>query len=77
MEVICNNQLGEKILTRKPKEEAESCLHRFEKADRFIPSLVSLVLFCFLATISLFFELEETGYHSTVCILSFLSSLVI
>jgi hypothetical protein len=25
-----------KIFTRKPKEEAESCLHRFEEADRFI-----------------------------------------
>lgn len=30
-----------RICTRKPKEEAESCLHRFQKADRSMPFLFS------------------------------------
>ena len=47
VEVICNNQLGEKIITRKPKEEAENCyIDLIKQTQLFLFWFV--FLFCFV-----------------------------
>lgn len=67
MEAICNNQMGKgkKKKRLESQEEVENCLHRFEKADRFIPFLLCVSLPSPFPTPTRNYN-QETGGHSTV-----------
>lgn len=72
MEAICNNQLGKKIFTGKPKEEAEAVYTDLRKQT----DLFFFWLFFFpLAPASLILQLGD--WRTFYSILSFLPPLVI